>query len=140
MQQLSIIADTSYSFVDPVRRLSPTTTLSLQLPRQLPHTNHVRSMIGKGGFRRHRKVHRDNLQGITKSAIRRLARRGGVKRISELCYEEIRGVIKVYLEIIIRDAVTYAEHARRKTIHVYDIILALKRQGRTLYGFGESTN
>ena len=35
---------------------------------------------------------RDNIQGITKPAIRRLARRGGVKRISGLIYEETRGV------------------------------------------------
>lgn len=38
--------------------------------------------LGKGGAKRHRKILRDNIQGITKPAIRRLARRGGVKRIS----------------------------------------------------------
>ena len=36
-------------------------------------------------------VLRDNIQGITKPAIRRLARRGGVKRISGLVYEEVQG-------------------------------------------------
>lgn len=36
--------------------------------------------------------------GITKPAIRRLARRGGVKRISGLIYEETRGVLKIFLE------------------------------------------
>ena len=53
--------------------------------------------LGKGGAKRHRKVLRDNIQGITKPAIRRLARRGGVKRISGLIYEETRGVLKVLL-------------------------------------------
>ena len=53
--------------------------------------------LGKGGAKRHRKVLRDNIQGITKPAIRRLARRGGVKRISGLIYEETRGVLKVVL-------------------------------------------
>lgn len=38
--------------------------------------------LGKGGAKRHRKILRDNIHGITKPAIRRLARRGGVKRIS----------------------------------------------------------
>lgn len=38
------------------------------------------------------------LSGITKPAIRRLARRGGVKRISGLIYEETRGVLKIFLE------------------------------------------
>ncbi|KAL6126549.1 hypothetical protein ACLB2K_074596 [Fragaria x ananassa] len=90
--------------------------------------------LGKGGAKRHRKVLRDNIQGITKPAIRRLARRGGVKRISGLIYEETRGVLKIFLENVIRDAVTYTEHARRKTVTAMDVVYALKRQGRTLYG------
>ena len=122
-----------------------------------------RLTAGKGGAKRHRKVLRDNIQGITvsssgsasplalksprplpraasvplqKPAIRRLARRGGVKRISGLIYEETRGVLKVFLENVIRDSVTYTEHARRKTVTALDVVYALKRQGRTLYGFG----
>jgi len=82
------------------------------------------------------KVLRDNLSGITKPAIRRLARRGGVKRISGLIYEETRGVLKLFLENLIRDSVTYCEHARRKTITAKDVVYALKRQGKTLHGFG----
>ena len=92
--------------------------------------------LGKGGAKRHRKVLRDNIQGITKPAIRRLARRGGVKRISGLIYEETRGVLKTFLDNVIRDAVTYTEHAKRKTVTAMDVVYALKRQGRTLYGFG----
>lgn len=106
----------------------------------------------RGGAKRHRKILRDNIQGITKpvclgssnlpallihlvlKAIRRLARRGGVKRISGLIYEETRGVLKIFLENVsnyhvsdgaddtciyflryqvIRDSVTYTEHAKR---------------------------
>ncbi|XP_058409892.1 histone H4-like [Diceros bicornis minor] len=92
--------------------------------------------LGKGGAKRHRKIFPDNVQGVTKPAIRRLARRGGVKRISGLMYEETRGVLKVFLENVIRDAVTYTEHAKRKTVTAMDVVYALKRQGRTLYGFG----
>ena len=92
--------------------------------------------LGKGGAKRHRKVLRDSIQGITKPAIRRLARRGGVKRISGLIYEETRSVLKVFVENVIREAVTYTEHARRKTVTAMDVVYALKRQGRTLYGFG----
>lgn len=92
--------------------------------------------LGKGGAMRHRKVLRDSIQGIAKPAIRRMARRGGVKRISGMIYEETRRVLKVFLENVIRDAVTYADHARRKTVTALDVIYALKRQGRTLYGFG----
>jgi len=92
--------------------------------------------LGKGGAKRHRKILRDNIQGITKPAIRRLARRGGVKRISGLIYEETRTVLRHFLENIIRDAVTYTEHAKRKTVTALDVVYALKRQGRTIYGFG----
>ncbi|MGH0120428.1 UNVERIFIED_CONTAM: hypothetical protein FKN15_054764 [Acipenser sinensis] len=49
---------------------------------------------------------------------------------------ETRGVLKVFLENVIRDAVTYTEHAKRKTVTGMDVVYALKRQGRTLYGFG----
>ncbi|KAF7151968.1 hypothetical protein RHSIM_Rhsim02G0120900 [Rhododendron simsii] len=56
--------------------------------------------LGKGGAKRHHKVLRDNIQGITKPVIRRLARKAGVKRI------------KIFLENVIRDAVTYTEHAK----------------------------
>ncbi|KAK2144525.1 hypothetical protein NP493_4193g00000 [Ridgeia piscesae] len=65
--------------------------------------------------------------GITKPAIRRLGRRGGVKRISGLIYEETRGVLKVFLENVIRDAVTFTEHAKRKTVTAMDVVYALKR-------------
>src|SRR6201992_504032 len=87
--------------------------------------------LGKGGAKRHRKILRDNIQGITKPAIRRLARRGGVKRISAMIYEETRGVLKSFLEGVIRDSVTYTEHAKRKTVTSLDVVYALKRQGAT---------
>ena len=45
--------------------------------------------------RLHQKILRDNFQGITRPAIRRLARRGGVKRIYGLIYEGSR-VLKVF--------------------------------------------
>jgi len=62
-----------------------------------------------------------------------LARRGGVKRISGLMYEETRGVLSVFLENVIRDTIVYTEHARRKTVSVNDVLYALKRRGSTLY-------
>ncbi|KAI4977371.1 hypothetical protein ZWY2020_057283 [Hordeum vulgare] len=92
--------------------------------------------LGKGDAKCHRKVLRDNILGINKPAIRRLARRGALKHISGLIYEETRGVLKIFLENFIRDAVTYTEHARRKTVTAMDVVHALKRQGRALYGFG----
>lgn len=92
--------------------------------------------FGKIGAKRIHKKARDVLLGITKPAIRRLARRGGVKRISNLIYEEVRCVLKSFLEGVIRDSVTYTEHAKRKTVTAMDVIYALKRQGKCLYGYG----
>jgi histone H4 len=40
------------------------------------------------------------------------------------------------LSQVIRDSVTYTEHAKRKTVTALDVVYALKRSGRTLYGFG----
>ncbi len=90
-----------------------------------------------GGAKRFKnKANKEVILGITKPAIRRLARRGGVKRISALIYDEARGVLRSFLENVIRDSVTYTEHARRKTVVAMDVVYALKRQGRSLYGFG----
>jgi len=86
-----------------------------------------------GGKTHHGRVPRDNIQGVTKAAIRKLSRRGGVKRISNLIYEETRGNLKSFLEKVVSDAILYTESARRKTVTVMDINYALKRQGRTLY-------
>ncbi len=92
--------------------------------------------FGKHGAKRFRKNAKEVILGITKPAIRRLARRGGVKRISALIYDEARTVLRTFLENVVRDSVTYTEHARRKTVTAMDVVYALKRQGRTLYGFG----
>ena len=130
----------SWAFLFNLAKLVCCQVLCFKLPRCIPPETYIVFRVfrhaGKGGAKRHRKVLRDNIQGITKPAIRRLARRGGVKRISGLIYEETRGVLKVFLENVIRDAVTYTEHARRKTVTAFDVVYALKRQGRTLYGFG----
>ena len=74
--------------------------------------------------------------GISNQAIRRLARRGGVKRISELIYEETRSILKLFLEKVLKDTIVYTEHSKRKTVTSLDVIYALKRQGRCLYGYG----
>jgi histone H3 len=80
-----------------------------------------------------RKVLRDNILGITKPAIRRLARRGGVKRISGLCYEEIRSILKMTLENYIRNAVTITDHARRTTVAPNDVLIGLKLLGINVF-------
>lgn len=47
--------------------------------------------------------------------------------------EETKVVFKEFLENVIRDAVKYIKLAKRTAM---DVVCALKRQDRTLYGFG----
>ena len=54
-----------------------------------------------------------------------------------LTYEETRSVLKLFLENVVCDAVTYTEHPKRKIVTALDFVYTLKRQGRTLYGFGD---
>ena len=90
---------------------------------------------GQSGAKRHRKSTKTALQGITQAAIRKIARRGGAKRISGLVYEVTRDVLKEFLYKLIQDTVHYTECAKRKTVTSMDVMMALKRQGRYLYGF-----
>ena len=73
--------------------------------------------------------------GISIPDIKRLARRGGVKRISILIYEEIKSILRSFLVKILKDTIVYTEHSKRKTVTPLDVIYALKRQGRNLYGY-----
>lgn len=52
------------------------------------------SLVGDFLAKCFRKVQRDTIQGVTKGDIRRLARRGGVKRISATIYDEIRSALR----------------------------------------------
>jgi len=89
---------------------------------------------GKGGTKRHPKKTKTALQVITSPAIRKIARRGGVKRISGLVYEVTRNILKEFLYKLLKDTVHYTECAKRNTVNSIDVLMALKRQGRYLYG------
>lgn len=94
--------------------------------------------MGKGGKNARRfkiNQNKEAILGITKPAIRRLARRGGCKRISGLMYDESREVLKVFLKGVIKDACIFTESAKRKTVTCLDVVHALKSKGKTLYGF-----
>jgi len=90
--------------------------------------------LGKGHGKRHRRTD-VSTEHITKPAIRRLARRGGVKRLSSDVYPEMRKSSKDYMYVILSQCTTYANHAKRKTINVVDVLYALKNCGTRLMGF-----
>jgi len=72
-------------------------------------------------------------------SIRRLARRGGVKRVGRGVYEETRLCLRSFLERALKDIVLLVEHARRTTATSNDVVFALKRSGIHLYGYGGFT-
>ncbi|SPC62034.1 uncharacterized protein UHOD_12180 [Ustilago sp. UG-2017b] len=51
---------------------------------------------------------RTALERITKNSIRRLARRGGCKRIAGTVYEETRFILRDFLARTVKDAITYS--------------------------------
>ncbi|THW68313.1 hypothetical protein D6D19_08984 [Aureobasidium pullulans] len=83
----------------------------------------------------HGKILRDNINGITKGSIRRLARRGGVKRISATIYDEVRAALKDRLKLLLHDICAILECTVRKTITVPDIVFVLNCHGTPIYGF-----
>lgn len=106
-----------------------TTELSSTTPAAVSNPVEPRRLQFQPLRRRHQQ-----LSGkLSKGAVRRLARRGGVKRLAGDCYSDTDKCLRQYLRRIIGDAVTYCEHANRRTVVVNDVMLALKKSGQTLY-------
>jgi len=85
--------------------------------------------------KRVKKVLKENSRGITRGSIRRLARRGGVKRISGQLYEEVRGVLSAFVDKIVSGAVAHTELAKKTTVSATHVVQSLKREGKLLYGY-----
>lgn len=93
--------------------------------------------LGKGkqglsGARRPRKVLRDNIQGLTKPVIKRLAHRAGITRLGGLIYQEVRGIIKVKLTELIKNMVTFALAEKMSTIKMRHLEGALAIENKYL--------
>ena len=76
-----------------------------------------------------------NEKFIPKQGIRKLARKAGVKRMSNDVYDDARSLLRQYIEQVLWDSLPYTYHARRKTVTAMDIVHGLKRGNTTLYGF-----
>lgn len=71
---------------------------------------------------------------ISNPGLRRLARKGGVKRVSEQTFDQGRLMVQEFIDQVVKDAVLMSEAAKRKTVTSSDIGYSLKRNGFTLYG------
>lgn len=56
--------------------------------------------------------------------------------MSDGVYGEVRDFIEHFLTLIVKDIGVYTEHSKRKTVTPMDVIYALKRHGRSVYGYG----
>jgi len=72
---------------------------------------------------------------VTKAAVRRLARRGGVKRFASLILPEIRTTMATFVTKLVTDAMAYADHGRRTTVTAHDVLYALRHRNVHLYGY-----
>ena len=75
------------------------------------------------------------LAAVGVPSLRRLARRAGVKRIAPSTYQSTREALNAWLRTIVRDVCCIVENRRRITATLPDVLYALKRNGRTLYGW-----
>lgn len=83
-----------------------------------------------GASKRHRTPLKSGEEGaLNKPTIRRLARRGGVKRIGGGVYDTVRAVLRSWLGANIVTATTFAEHARRMVVKLPDVLNALRHHG-----------
>lgn len=78
---------------------------------------------------RERKPLRDNIEGITPAAIKRLAHTGGVATMSRITTEQTRAYLKIFLGSVVSKAVLYAQHARRKRVSALDVAQAFELLG-----------
>lgn len=106
--------------------------------------------LGKGGkglggtmtaSKRHRRPLRDNIQGFSKPAIKRLAHRAGVLKIASQVYDEMRYLLQKDVNIIIKAAIEFMQFDKRKIIMQKDIKKAFEFCGvDLLVGVNENTH
>ena len=79
---------------------------------------------------RHRKILRDNIQGIVNPQIKRLSQVANVHSLSGLCYDEIRMLVRFNLNDIVGSAVTVTQHYRQKTVstNAINVVMEVKHE------------
>merc|ERR1711914_10214 len=90
--------------------------------------------LGKGAAKRHRRQAPKQFE-LGKPAIKRLARKGGVKRVSKDCYYVIANRSGFFLESLIRCSIEYCLVAKRKTLSVCDVMNGVKKMGVKMMGY-----
>lgn len=87
--------------------------------------------LGKGGPKRYRKFLQYSIQGITKPAIVALCSKAGIGGISGTVYEQVRVILKSFLEVLVKRSVTLTDHNRRRTVSAEDVMQAYEFMSST---------
>lgn len=69
---------------------------------------------------------------FTKPSILRLARRAGIKNLSDECYDPIRSLIGLEIEEVIRTAVHLSDIKGTKTMSIDDVHEAIRLLGKNV--------
>ena len=85
--------------------------------------------------KRHMKSNKDPRAGITKPAVRRLARRSGIKRIAGDMYKDVRKHAFDYVSEIVRKADAIMTGKKVKTCTNCIVSHVLNMSGNTIYGY-----
>jgi len=72
-------------------------------------------------------------QPLRDPCIKRLARKGGIKRLSGETYAEMRKNLDTFLRKIVKDAVITTDHAKRRTVNSSDVLYALSQNSHKMY-------
>jgi hypothetical protein len=70
--------------------------------------------------------HKYPIQGLTRNAIIRLARKAGITRLSQLIFEEVRGAVQYYLEDVLNALIVILMYEKVKTVQERHINHALE--------------
>ena len=89
---------------------------------------------GKGASRVYKlkKNVQTNLLDITNPAIKRLARRAGVKRLRKSVYDTSRGKLGKFLDELMYDTIVFTKMDDRSTMTQTDVVNALAAKGKTM--------
>lgn len=116
----------------PLPEASAKSASPLPAAKTLPASTSTKNWQGhkRPGAKRNRvkQIDEDAALGsaLTRNGAVRLARKAGVKYLSGMATWELRGVMKVYLDAVLKDACTLADYQRRKTVTVEDVKRALE--------------
>ncbi|KAH6607563.1 hypothetical protein Trco_003876 [Trichoderma cornu-damae] len=82
----------------------------------------------------------ENVLGIKKPALRRLARRGGIDKITEEVFQEARDAMTDYVKEVMKDIVESVEARGANIVTMDDVKYGIDRRGQTSIGFvGQTT-